>query len=171
MAAVTAPYTGKTIFQDSAVKISVDDILHIWAQKAILLRKAIIIDLFKGLKMILNTSIILGRLWVSLLINRRNIRHVRASFLKQNNQYYFYHNDHHGTPKKITSVNGRIVWSETAPSFGETDVRVDTVVNNLRFPGQYYERESGLHYNYHRYYDPSTGRYIRPDPMEKGPNC
>jgi len=40
-----------------------------------------------------------------------------------------------------------------------------SVVNNFRFPGQYYDQETGLHYNYHRYYDPSTGRYLRPDPI------
>jgi RHS repeat-associated protein len=35
----------------------------------------------------------------------------------------------------------------------------------LRFPGQYYDAETGLHYNYHRYYDPDTGRYLTPDPI------
>ncbi|HID48987.1 MAG TPA: RHS repeat-associated core domain-containing protein, partial [Chromatiales bacterium] len=36
---------------------------------------------------------------------------------------------------------------------------------NVRFPGQYYDEETGLHYNYFRYYDPSTGRYITSDPL------
>lgn len=35
----------------------------------------------------------------------------------------------------------------------------------MRLPGQYYDQETGLHYNYHRYYDPRTGRYLRPDPI------
>lgn len=40
-----------------------------------------------------------------------------------------------------------------------------TVKNNLRFPGQYYDAERGLHYNWFRYYDPSTGRYVTADPI------
>ncbi|MBT8348886.1 MAG: RHS repeat-associated core domain-containing protein, partial [Sulfurovum sp.] len=49
--------------------------------------------------------------------------------------------------------------------FGQADVTVSTVENNLRFAGQYYDSETGLHYNYHRYYDPSLGRYLRADPI------
>jgi len=41
----------------------------------------------------------------------------------------------------------------------------NTVQPNMRLPGQYYDSESGLHYNYFRYYDPSTGRYITADPI------
>ncbi len=40
-----------------------------------------------------------------------------------------------------------------------------TVGNNLRFAGQYNDAETGLHYNWHRYYDPLTGRYLTPDPI------
>jgi RHS repeat-associated protein len=35
----------------------------------------------------------------------------------------------------------------------------------MRFPGQYFDAETGLHYNYHRFYDPTTGRYMTPDPI------
>ena len=37
------------------------------------------------------------------------------------------------------------------------------ITNNLRFPGQHFDAETGLHYNWHRFYDPSTGGYISAD--------
>jgi RHS repeat-associated protein len=58
-----------------------------------------------------------------------------------------------------------IVWEADYKPFGESLINSNSeVVNNFRFPGQYYDQETGLHYNYHRYYDPKTGRYLRPDP-------
>ncbi|TAL16735.1 hypothetical protein EPN96_08070, partial [bacterium] len=81
-------------------------------------------------------------------------------------RYYWYQNDNLGTPKALTDENGRIVWSASAEAFGETSVDAGSVVvNNLRFPGQYEDAETGLHYNYHRYYDPETGRYVSEDPI------
>ena len=85
--------------------------------------------------------------------------------MKTGGWYYFYHNDHLGTPQKMTDVSGGVVWSAKSWSFGETVVEVATVENNLRFPGQYYDSETGLHYNYHRNYDPMTGRYLQEDPL------
>ncbi|MCP4669897.1 MAG: hypothetical protein GY857_01205 [Desulfobacula sp.] len=86
--------------------------------------------------------------------------------MKIGTEYYFYHNDHLGTPQKMMAVNGAVVWSAKYSSFGKAEVHpTSTVENNLRFPGQYYDAETGLHYNYHRYYDPDTGRYLTPDPI------
>jgi RHS repeat-associated protein len=59
-----------------------------------------------------------------------------------------------------------VVWEAMYKPFGEATVHPNsTVTNHLRFPGQYEDEETGLHYNYHRYYDPRTGRYLRPDPL------
>jgi len=78
---------------------------------------------------------------------------------------YYYHNDHLGTPQRITNGSGAVVWAADYLPFGEADVTIETVRNGLRFAGQYYDQETGLHYNYHRYYDPSLGRYLRADPI------
>ncbi len=78
---------------------------------------------------------------------------------------YYFHNDHLGTPQKLTDSTGALVWSADYLPFGRADVNVETVDNNLRFAGQYYDEETGLHYNRYRYYDPSLGRYLRADPI------
>ena len=86
-------------------------------------------------------------------------------FLRTNGHYYFYQSDHLGTPQKLVAQNGAVVWSATYSAFGEAMIDVETVENNLRFPGQYLDVETGLHYNFHRYYDPVTGRYVSTDPI------
>ncbi|MBW1997376.1 MAG: RHS domain-containing protein, partial [Deltaproteobacteria bacterium] len=69
-------------------------------------------------------------------------------------------------PMAMTDEEGQVVWSATYMPFGEAAVSPGSrLQNNLRLPGQYYDQETGLHYNYHRYYDASTGRYMRPDPI------
>jgi RHS repeat-associated protein len=79
---------------------------------------------------------------------------------------YFFLNDHLGTPQTVTDGTGKSVWEALYKPFGEASVHPSsTIVNNFRFPGQYFDQETGLHYNYHRYYDPRTGRYVTPDPI------
>jgi RHS repeat-associated protein len=81
-------------------------------------------------------------------------------------QYYFYQNDHLGTPQKMTSVSGATAWGAAYQSFGKARINpILLVTNNLRFPGQIYDGETGLHYNYLRYYEFHAGRYFRPDPI------
>ncbi len=79
---------------------------------------------------------------------------------------YYYLNDHLGTPVFMTDENNVVVWEATYPPFGNADISPSAEIeNNFRFAGQYYDAETGLHYNYHRYYDPATGRYLTPDPI------
>ena len=78
---------------------------------------------------------------------------------------YHYHNDHLGTPQILTNESGAVSWKAVYTPFGEAVISIEAVENPFRFPGQYYEQETGLHYNWNRYYDPGTGRYLTPDPI------
>jgi len=78
---------------------------------------------------------------------------------------YYYLNDHLGTPQRLIAADGTVVWQAAYLPFGAAQVSIAQVVNNIRFPGQYYDSETGLHYNWHRFYDPDTGRYISADPI------
>jgi len=79
---------------------------------------------------------------------------------------FYFLNDMLGTPQMLTDASNTVVWEGVYKPFGEAEVNPNSsVVCNFRFPGQYYDQETGLHYNYHRYYDPATGRYLRPDPI------
>jgi len=79
---------------------------------------------------------------------------------------YFYHADHLGTPIAMTSGAGAFVWrAEHAPFGGIYAMPVATTENNLRFPGQYWDSETGLSQNWFRDYAASLGRYTEPDPV------
>ena len=89
-----------------------------------------------------------------------------AAMGSQTQSYYYYQNDHLGTPMKLLNQSGVVVWSATYDAFGRATVdSTSTVTNNFRYPGQYYDAETGLHYNWMRYYDPNTGRYSTSDPI------
>jgi RHS repeat-associated protein len=77
----------------------------------------------------------------------------------------YVHNDHLGTPQAMTDAAGNVVWRVTYDPFGSAAIDpASTQTLNVRFPGQYHDDETGLHYNYFRYYDPQNGRYITADP-------
>ena len=84
---------------------------------------------------------------------------------------YYIHPDHLNTPRLITNQAQQVVWRwDNDDPFGanmasENPNGLGTFTFNLRFPGQYFDRETGLHYNYYRDYDPQTGRYIQADPI------
>ena len=86
-------------------------------------------------------------------------------------QLLYVHVDHLGTPVAMTDEQGVKVWSAVYDPFGKATPNEDpdgngqAVTLNVRFAGQYYDQERGLHYNYFRYYDPGTGRYLTSDPV------
>ncbi len=76
----------------------------------------------------------------------------------------YLHTDHLGTPRFATNTGGSQVWAANADAFG-VGTPSGSVTVNLRMPGQYYDAESGLFYNWNRYYNPAIGRYISSDPI------
>lgn len=84
----------------------------------------------------------------------------------------YFHHDHLQTPMQATDKAGNIVWAAKYDAFGKASIitpaaaaSIPTIESNLRLPGQYEDQETGLHYNYRRYYDTQTGRYITQDPI------
>jgi RHS repeat-associated protein len=80
--------------------------------------------------------------------------------------YAYFHNDHLGTPMRATDKSGRVVWRVALSALGQGSLPSgNAITNNLRFAGQYFDQETGLHQNTRRYYDPEVGRYITSDPI------
>jgi RHS repeat-associated protein len=86
-------------------------------------------------------------------------------------QGYNIHTDHLNTPRAISDAAGVVLWWWESDPFGvavpDDDANHDghAFAFNLRFPGQYFDEETGLHYNYFREYKPEIGRYIQTDPI------
>ena len=100
---------------------------------------------------------------------------------------YYFHTDQVGMPQELTNAQGQIVWQASYKTWGSTVAeewqaktlsgnpihRLDAgdtpekehQQQNLRYQGQYLDRDTGLHYNTFRYYDPDMGRFICPDPI------
>ncbi len=75
-----------------------------------------------------------------------------------------------GTPVELVAPDGRVTWRARSTVWGYAAWRGGGPAGTpLRFPGQYHDAESGLHYNYHRYYDPETARYLSQDPLGLDP--
>ena len=88
-----------------------------------------------------------------------------ASAAHAKTEMYYIHSDHLGTPQVLTDKDQQVVWRRSQKPFGETVEESGTVIQPLRFPGQYEDPETGFHYNYFRDYDPATGRYLQSDPI------
>jgi RHS repeat-associated protein len=78
---------------------------------------------------------------------------------------YFVHADHLNRPIRMTDGSESVVWDAIYNPFGDVNSITGSASNNLRFPGQFFLIEDGLHYNWYRHYDPTLGRYIQPDPL------
>lgn len=92
---------------------------------------------------------------------------------------FYFHNDVSGMPEELTSSKGDLAWQAQYSTWGNTvseswafdaQEQIDNhgtvpLPQNLRFQGQYLDREIGLHYNTFRFYDPDIGRFITPDPI------
>ncbi|WP_252413553.1 RHS repeat domain-containing protein, partial [Aeromonas veronii] len=84
----------------------------------------------------------------------------------QDAEVFHYQLDHLGTPLALTRDNGATAWQVRYRAYGNVwREDIAEVATPLRFQGQYFDAESGLHYNRHRYYQPETGRFITPDPI------
>ena len=79
--------------------------------------------------------------------------------------------DHLNTPRLVADATGTTVWRwDQAEPFGANPVDEDPDANSvafdlaLRLPGQQYDEETGLHYNYYRDYDPASAGTCRAIP-------
>ena len=79
----------------------------------------------------------------------------------------YYHTDVNGAPEELTDEDGHIVWACSYQLWGKPiqEIEHSQIQQNLRYQGQYLDRETGLHYNTFRYYDPDIGRFTQPDPI------
>jgi RHS repeat-associated protein len=99
-------------------------------------------------------------------------------------KHYAIQSDHLNTPRRLIQSDGQVAWQWAYSAFGEEkptiaknrfanadlnqsfgSTTVPAVTFNLRYPGQYFDQESNLHYNYHRSYSSTTGRYTQADPI------
>ena len=78
--------------------------------------------------------------------------------------------DHIGRPTALVDAGGGLSWQAAFSAWGALLGSRATTDCPLRFPGQYHDAETGLHYNVFRYYDPRTGRYTGPDPLGLAPS-
>ena len=98
------------------------------------------------------------------------------ALLKDSNTYRIFA-DQIDTPRVLTDNTNAALWAWESKPFGESQPNEDVdgdstnLSYNLRFPGQYFDGETGKHYNYNRDYNPQTGRYVTSDPIGLAGGC
>jgi len=78
---------------------------------------------------------------------------------------YYIHDDRIGQPQFVTNSSQSVVWSTTYQPHGSSGLITGSITQNLRFPGQYFDVETGFNYNHFRDYMPNLGRYLESDPI------
>ncbi len=93
-----------------------------------------------------------------------------ASHEAVDERFYAIVTDLVGAPTELVDETGELAWRTRGTVWGATAwTATSTTYTPLRFPGQYYDPENGLHYNFHRHYDPETARYLSTDPLGLDP--
>ncbi len=107
-----------------------------------------------------------------------DVKALLSSYLPDNATLAYIHSNHLGAPEAATDENGELVWQASYAPFGAAAIQTgqtqqNNFILNIRLPGQYFDEETGLHYNRQRYYDPAQGAYLTPDPLghPDGPNA
>ena len=77
---------------------------------------------------------------------------------------YYVHTDHLHRPIRLSNAAKAFVWLAEYQPWGAVQSLSGALALDLRFPGQWFQLEAGLHYNWHRHYDATLGRYTQPDP-------
>ncbi|WP_349771877.1 RHS repeat-associated core domain-containing protein [Thauera sedimentorum] len=102
-----------------------------------------------------------------------DLRRIAQSWLAGLDGIAWLHANHLGAPELATGAQGQVLWRAHYAPFGAASVTGrESFALHLRLPGQYFDPETGLHYNRARYYDPQAGQYLSPDPLgtPDGPN-
>ena len=83
----------------------------------------------------------------------------------ENGKVYACITDQVGTPRELMTRDGKLAWAASFTAFGALEsLKAEETSCPIRFQGHWFDEESGLHYNFNRYYNPQTGTYLSPDP-------
>jgi RHS repeat-associated protein len=160
--------TSYSLYRDQRLAAETDDEGHITTHYVYLHGKPV-----AKIEMTPNTGVS-HTIWKAIATLGGTIKQNEADADDSKAAVYAIHTDHLGTPRAATDQHQRVVWQAQTTPFGQAKVIYaaksaskpnEKFEMNLRLPGQVYDRETDLHYNYLRDYDPNLGRYTTPDPI------